>query len=67
MKSRFKKGDVIKCVQYDFPGQQQPRINFMEVATVDHSEDGTFYGDGEGNYCEESDAYLCDDEGNVIK
>lgn len=72
MKTRFKKGDTIKCVQYDGLYKNPPRINYMEIATVEHSEDGIFYGDGFGNYCEDSDAYApsedgsCDDEGNTL-
>lgn len=66
MKSRFKKGDTIKCVQYDGLYSNPPRINYMEVAIVEHSEEGTFYGDGFGNYCEDSDAFPADDEGSTI-
>jgi len=66
MKTRFKKGDSIKCVQRDFPTQREPRVNFMEVATVENTEDGIFYGDGFGNYCEECDAYPANEDCNTL-
>ena len=66
LKTRFKKGDTIKCIQFDGLYNNPPRINYMEVSVVEVTEEGTFYGDGFGNYCEDSDAFRCDEEGNTL-
>lgn len=62
LKTRFKKGDMIRCVQYDGLYNNPPRINYMEIETVEHTEDGIFYGDGFGNWVSDDDAFEIEEE-----